>query len=109
VSINSTQYAYNITTDTCTYLFGSIPGFEEILLGDIFFRGYIVTFDKINSQIGFGPQRAPPSAINITDTQKSLSYAIMGVAGGIFLFSILVAIKIPQELFDLKDKYQAIE
>jgi len=107
VSINSTQYAYNITTDTCTYLFGSIPGFEEILLGDIFFRGYIVTFDKTNSQIGFNRQGARASPIS--DTQKSLSYAIMGVAGGIFLFSILVAIKIPQELFDLKDKYQAIE
>lgn len=36
---------------------------SQIILGDVFFRGYIITFDHINSRMGFYNKPAP--VINI--------------------------------------------
>jgi len=35
----------------------------QIVLGDVFFRGYIITFDHINSRMGF--YKKPPLVINV--------------------------------------------
>ena len=56
VYIEPEDYTFNGGNNLCTYLFGTISGFDQILLGDIFFRNYIVTFDKTTSQIGFAGQ-----------------------------------------------------
>lgn len=53
VFIEPADYTINVSAGVCSYLFGSISTVSEILLGDIFFRNYIITFDKPNSQIGF--------------------------------------------------------
>jgi hypothetical protein len=51
--IYPSQYVESLTNSICTYNFGTLGTVQQILLGDTFFRGYIITFDKINSQIGF--------------------------------------------------------
>lgn len=51
--IQPSQYVGTLSTTICTYNFGTLSTVSEILLGDIFFQGYIVTFDKLNSQLGF--------------------------------------------------------
>lgn len=52
--IEPSQYAAQLSLSICTYNFGTLSSVGNILLlGDIFFQGYIITFDKIHSQIGF--------------------------------------------------------
>ena len=53
VFIDPEDYTAKVGSGFCTYLFGSINGFSQILLGDIFFRNYVVTFDKENKRLGF--------------------------------------------------------
>jgi hypothetical protein len=48
------NYTDNVTNPGyCTLLFDTLGDVDNILLGDIFFRNYIITFDKGNQQIGF--------------------------------------------------------
>ena len=42
-----------------------------MLLGDIFFRNYIITFDKLNNQVGFaGDSIIPIDSANFSQTVK---------------------------------------
>jgi hypothetical protein len=50
VFIQPSQYVGPLTTTMCTYNFGTLSTVGSIvLLGDIFFQGYIVTFNKLTS------------------------------------------------------------
>jgi hypothetical protein len=53
VYIDQYSYMSQVSASQCTYLFGVISTVQNILLGDIFFRKYVITFDKLNQQIGF--------------------------------------------------------
>jgi hypothetical protein len=53
VYINANQYTSVINAQNCSYNFGVLSTVPNILLGDIFFRGYTISFDKPNAQIGF--------------------------------------------------------
>lgn len=50
--IKTYLYPQNYTLN-CLALMGAMSGLSGILLGDVFIRNYIVTFDKSNSQLGF--------------------------------------------------------
>lgn len=50
--IQPNQYTTN-NTQSCTYNFGTLQTVSEVLLGDIFFQGYTITFNKLTSTIGF--------------------------------------------------------
>jgi hypothetical protein len=53
VTIQQNEYMGLTETGQCTYQFGTISSVSELLLGDIFFRNYVITFDKRNKRIGF--------------------------------------------------------
>jgi len=74
----------------CYPMFGSISGFSQILLGDIFFRGYIITFDKLNSQIGFTSNNLTPS----TPVNFNTSTIIGWILYAILLLLIIMGITI---------------
>lgn len=52
VYIEPSQYMSKYNS-RCTYLFNTMSTVSSILLGDIFFRNYIITFDKLNKRLGF--------------------------------------------------------
>ena len=50
------QYTSNLNNGYCQATFSYLSSVNSIILGDTFFRKYIISFDKINSRIGFyGP------------------------------------------------------
>lgn len=50
------QYTSNLNNGFCQATFSYLSSVNSILLGDTFFRKYVISFDKINSRIGFyGP------------------------------------------------------
>lgn len=102
VYIEPDQYKQVISNDVCTFLFGSISSISEILLGDIFFRSYIITFDKENSQIGFsGNTQALP--VISSSLNNALGWGLMGLLGVIVLFGFAVACCLESDLNDALD------
>jgi hypothetical protein len=86
VYIDPSSYMSTLNNRQCTYLFGVLDTVSNLLLGDIFFRNYVITFDKLNSRIGF--------AGNINFEQNvalqggdTVGYALLGIAGLLFIMS----------------------
>ncbi len=52
VSIPGTAYQFNNGDGTCTVYIQS-QSQSQIVLGDTFMRGYVITFDRIHNRIGF--------------------------------------------------------
>ena len=73
----------------CTYNFGSIGGISELLLGDIFFRNYIITFDKLNNQVGFAGNSILPISSSFTQTDEILGWVLMGTVGLVILLGLI--------------------
>ena len=80
VYIQPSQYVGQLSTTICTYNFGTLSTVSEILLGDIFFQGYIVTFDKLNSQLGFKGDLALVQNVFMNGSQL-FGYISMGWIG----------------------------
>lgn len=75
------------TLTGCTYNFGTLSTVSQILLGDIFFSGYIITFDKPQSKIGF------KGDLTLIDNVFSNNSIIWGyISMGIIGFCILIGL-----------------
>jgi hypothetical protein len=54
VNMSSTYYQYPSPVGNGFCYMGILPmSTEEIILGDVFMRGYIITFDRVNARMGF--------------------------------------------------------
>lgn len=91
VFIDPLQYQQTISSGVCTILFGSIGGISEILLGDIFFRKYIVTFDKQNSQIGFSSSSLIPVPVMSWNIQEILGWALVVLVGMVAIVGLVAS------------------
>jgi len=67
-------------------LFGVLDTVPNILLGDIFFRNYVITFDKLNQQIGFSGKINFLQNIQLGGGDIA-GYALLGIAGLLFVMS----------------------
>jgi hypothetical protein len=96
VYIEPSQYtaSLNLLGTVCTYNFGTLSSVGSILLlGDIFFQGYIITFDKPNSRVGFKGNLGQVQNVFLGGSVM-FGYIWMGVIGlailiGLFGFCLL--------------------
>jgi hypothetical protein len=90
VYIDPIDYTATVGSGLCTYNFGSISGISELLLGDIFFRNYIITFDKLNNQVGFaGDSIVPVDNSSFSDIDEVLGWILMGTVGLVILIGLI--------------------
>ena len=92
VNIQPQQYIKQLDTKYCTINFGTISTVPEILLGDIFFQQYVITFDKLNSQIGLMGNLQVLQ--NVFPDGNLFSYIFIGIMGLLVLISTIVYCKI---------------
>jgi hypothetical protein len=87
VYIDQYSYMSQVSASQCTYLFGVLSTVQNILLGDIFFRQYVITFDKLNQQIGFygNINFLQNVELNGGDT---VGYAMLGTVGLLFFMAV---------------------
>jgi hypothetical protein len=88
--IHPSQYARPVpfTNGICTYDFGTLSDVGSILLlGDIFFQQYIVTFNKLTSQVGFKGNFGPMQNV-IPQGGQLYGYVSMGIISLAILIGI---------------------
>ena len=89
----------------CTYLFGSISGFGQILLGDIFFRNYVITFDKDNRRIGFSGDVAPSPDKGFThEIMVGLGWTLLTLAAALAVFGIVILLCMDEAISQFADR-----
>ena len=105
VFIDPEDYIAEVIPGMCTYLFGSIDGFNQILLGDIFFRNYIVTFDKKNQRIGFsGDLHLPPDKGFSHEIMVGLGWTLMTLAAALAGFGVFILLRIDETISQFADR-----
>ena len=93
--IQPSQYTQQLTKTICTYNFGTLGTVGSILLlGDIFFQQYIITFNKLSSQIGFKGNLGPIQ--NVMPNGKLYGYISMGIISFMILFGLAVFCQLDQ-------------
>ena len=63
---------------------------SSMILGDVFFRNYVATFDKVNSQVGFYGETDAVEIVGTSFFQVS-QYAMLALLIILMLFSVYLA------------------